>query len=312
MLEALNNIGINGFVFISAYYMSQRGSRSNLKKIIAFVIELHFLSILILIIGAALGGDISLSVIVKSVFPVLTQHYWYPFSYLLLLLFSPYINIMLSSFTKRQIGHFLWLLLFISCFFMKVNVFYSSAVYLGHHSHGIIWFFILYVSAFYYRHYGLPFCNWKMLLGSVLLMFMLTMVEHYLSRLKNLEVMDYNALLSWAATCSGFAVFDALRARWLQQDVVVKSIKTISRATFAVYIFQEHDAVRSMLWGRVNVLQYVNAPVYKLALLTVCVFGVLLLISLGIMWIYSLAHKLYIKRIGDAAQQRILSFMNRK
>ena len=292
--------------------MSWRGSRTNLKKLVAFIIELHFLSVLILLISAVLGGSISLSNIVKSVFPILTQHYWYPFSYILLLIFSPYINVMLNSFTKHQIGQFLGLMLLTCCCFIKINIFYSSDVYLGHHSHSIIWFFILYVSAFYYRHYGLPFCNWKIFLCSVLLMFMLTMAGPYLSRFENLELLDYDALLSWAATYSGFSLFCELHMRWLQKDVIVKTIKHISKATFVVYIFQEHDAVRTTLWSKVNILQYVDAPVYKIALLTFLLFGALLLISLGIMWIYSLAYKAYINRIVNVAEQRILIFMKRK
>lgn len=310
MVEAFNKIGINGFVFISAFFLSKRGNKSNIKKIVSFILQLNFIGILVLLLSVVTIKNISINLAIKSILPILTQHFWYPFNYLLLLVFSPYLNTMLENMKKGQVASLLILLIGFNCIFLKINFFYLSSFFLGHQSHSLIWFFVLYLTAFYYGKYGSEKAKYgaKILFPiSIFLLFLAIIMQKYIPIIEKIKILDNDSLLAFIATYSSFVVF---------QNIKLKTNKTISNimiyispAAFIVYIFQEHDAVRSYLWKYVNVLQYLNSPTYKLALVTVAVFLALMIISIAIYLVYKGAKKLYLEKVENILVSYLSNFV---
>ena len=310
MVEAFNKIGINGFVFISAFFLSKRGNKSNIKKIVSFILQLNFIGILVLLLSVVTIKNISINLAIKSILPIFTQHFWYPFNYLLLLVFSPYLNTMLENMKKGQVASLLILLIGFNCIFLKINFFYLSSVFLGHQSHSLIWFFVLYLTAFYYGKYGSEKAKYGakiMFPISIFLLFLAIIMQKYIPIIEKIKILDNDSLLAFIATYSSFVVF---------QNIKLKTNKTISNimiyispAAFIVYIFQEHDAVRSYLWKYVNVLQYLNSPTYKLALVTVAVFLALMIISIAIYLVYKGAKKLYLEKVENVLVSYLSNFV---
>ena len=117
IVNLVSNFGGLGdclFFGISAWYMSEEGRggvRRNLKRIFKLEAQLLFYGIALLIITAAIyyAQNVSYSLsdlchaLFSAFFPIASTHWWYPTSYVLFLLFCPFLNVGLRALGKR--GH---------------------------------------------------------------------------------------------------------------------------------------------------------------------------------------------------------------
>lgn len=304
VISAINVIGTNGFIFISGYYLSSKGTKADLRRILSFVLEINFFSLIIYLISLVLTGEFRFSVTVKSAFPLLTQHFWYPFNHIVLLCLSPYLNVLIEKASKKQLFSLIVLLVCVASIFLKVNVFYTSSVYLGHRSHSIIWWIVLYLSAAYCRKYtggGYTTLQGPILFAiCVTLRYIVIALEKRYPFLNAFELLDDNSILGWLATISSFITFRHLKIDCGKK--MLRAIKFFVQATLVVYLFQEHDGIRSYLWKLVNATEYAVLPSYKLIALMLLLFGALGIISLGIVMVYSLARKVYLDRLCRAME----------
>ena len=299
LLSAANRIGTSGFVFISGYYLSDKGTKIDLKRIINFILELNFISVFVFLVVLLFNKNFSFNLLIKSIFPLLTQHFLYPFNYIVLLLLSPYLNLFIEKSNKQQLSGIIAILVSITCVFLKFDVFYSSSTFLGHSSHGFLWWILLYFSAAWYKRYGI---RHTVLFGPVLFFasimagFAVIIGERFVPFINNFELMDDNSILGWVATCSSFVTFSNFKVKLGKNASAV--IRYLVPATFIAYIFQEHNSIRENLWLLVNVNRYAQSPVYKLITVIVLLFFFLWAISVVIYMFYLLARKLYLDKIS--------------
>lgn len=309
LIEAASIIGVNGFVLISGYYLSANPKNAErpvvVKRIVSFLLRVEFISILIFIVSFCIFREIKLSVLFKSVFPVLGQHYWYVFNYLVLLIFMPYLNRFINAVSRSELKRLLLCIILIGGVFLKLDIFYDSEVFLGHASHGILWFVTLYLSAGYLRKYGVK--NW-VLCGPVLLLisFVLLAANVFLKVrfpvVEQLGLGNENSVLGWTATVSSFVLFQRMN-----KEVSKKAnsfLKFVASATFIVYLFQEHEAVRSHLWRFIDVLRFANAPTYTLLLVIAGTFLGILAVSMVIEALYLGAKKIVLDKLTNAVVQK--------
>ena len=311
IISSANIIGTSGFVFISGYYLSGKGTNVNLKRIMSFILEINFLSVFIFFISFLLKHNFSLSLVIHSFFPLLTQHFWYPFNYVVLLLLSPYLNLFIEKISKKELFCFILIIVSVSCGFLKLDIFYSSYVFLGHSSHSFLWWIILYITAAYYRRYGV---NHPTLYGPVLFLtciiigFLIISAKRYNIMQNEVELLDDNSLLGLLATYSSFITFRRINIGFGHKLSSV--MKYLVPATFVVYIFQEHNSIRNSLWSFVNVSKYAQAPFYKLIILILLLFIGLWILSVVIYLTYLLARKLYVDRICHLIEKIIKNIIH--
>lgn len=101
----IGNIGTILFVMITGYFMVER-KNINFKRIFSLIIQVLFYSMILYFLSVKLGIiNFSLKEFIKNIFPVLTKRYWFISAYLMLSLFSPFINNLLNHLEKNNLNY---------------------------------------------------------------------------------------------------------------------------------------------------------------------------------------------------------------
>ena len=306
LISSANIIGTSGFVFITGYYLCEKGTQINIKRIISFVLQLNFISIAIFGIVWIANRSFSLSLAIHSFLPIITQHFWYPFNYIVLLLISPILNNIVQKNNKKELRRIIILLVSVICVFLKVNPFYNSSLFVGHCSHGFLWWGLLYLTAAYYRRYGVKnttLCGATLFSGCVLFGLVLIIGEKYFPIISRFGLLEDNSLLGWMATTSSFIMFHQFKLK--VGNKIMRLMKYIVPATFVAYLLQEHISVRSILWEFVNISKYAQMSVFRVIFITIFVFVALWAVATVIYFVYLLAKKIYIDKIEVAFESII-------
>lgn len=105
-INSLFNTGVSVFVLISGYF----GINSSAKKYIRLEMETLFYSILSVAVIGTVNGAWALKDIIKALIPVASGKYWYITCYMLLMIFSPFINKIPEKLEKRDFQRLLTLM----------------------------------------------------------------------------------------------------------------------------------------------------------------------------------------------------------
>ena len=306
LISSANIIGTSGFVFITGYFLCENGGRINVKRIVSFVLQLNFISAFIFLVVLVLNRSFSTTHLINSFFPILSQHYWYPFNYIVLLLMSPFLNALVNNTTQKGLKGGTVLLVGVICVFLKVNPFYDSSVFVGHYSHSFLWWILLYLTAAYYRRYGVKhkvLCGSVLFFSCVLFGLFLTIGEKYIPAIGELGLLEDNSIIGWMATTSSFIMFQQIKLR--EGRVGKQLMKYIVPATFVAYILQEHNMVRKALWDCITISQYAQGSVFTLIIATILVFVAIWIVAIVLYFIYLLAKKIYIGKLETAFEMMI-------
>jgi hypothetical protein len=248
----LGELGVNCFILISGYFMITAKNPCRFRKVILMWLQVLFYSIL----SAAVCAHYELIDFKEpgSTFPVFLpltfKVWWYATAYILLYLFSPYLNRLLHNLTQKEYVRFLALsfLLYsiIPTFAGLLNN--NSEVYLYYNR--FIWLIILYCFAGYIRLYGfsLPVIrnHWFMvhvMTWALLIFYMLTFDQKSMPEyIKATDVYFYapNTILLLFLSVSLFMVFQSIHIKGN------KVITFIASCTFGIYLV--HDGRSRQFW----------------------------------------------------------------
>lgn len=324
-LYVLQRFCITGFVLISAYFLVNAMDVE--KKAVSFLLRVSFSAVVILLFAGCFNPDaFSRKLILKSVFPVLTYHYWYPVSYMILLLFAPMLNKFVRSLSGKELLCSILLLAFFVSGFFHINPLFDPETFVGHPSHGLIWFILLYLIAAYIRLHGVHrpvlFGGVTFLISGILLFFVFMtgqiaslnqapwarFVQQFLSKV---DLRSYNSVLSLVFSVSSFVMFLNFKlpaGKWSSRVVGF-----LAPTVFGIYLIQEHNAVRELLWKTVNIERWEQSPWFLLV--CVLVFLCLWVGAVLLHQLYRIAHKLFLGEMEDkllALVVRVRDFVLRK
>lgn len=298
VISSANIVGTSGFIFITGYFLCESGTKVNIKRIVSFILQLNFISVSIFFVVLVLNGNFSATYLVNSFFPILSQHYWYPFNYIVLLLVSPFLNILVHNTTRKELAGIIVLLVCVIGVFLKINPFYTPSVFVGHYSHGFVWWGLLYLTAAYYRRYGVrhtTLCGAVLFFGCVFFGLLLLIGEKYVPVIGKSGLLEDDSIIGWLATTSSFIMLHQIK--WREGKMVGRLMKYIVPSTFIVYILQEHNMVGKMLWQWVNISQYAQASVFQLIMVMILTFGAIWAVATILFLAYLIAKKIYIGKI---------------
>ena len=307
-LSVLQRFSITGFVLISSYFLVE--TQETLHKIITFWLQLLFFSLATLLLARVFDPNaFSTKYLLKSLFPVFSYHYWYPVSYLILLVFAPILNKLIRSCPKKDLLRTILLLGFFLSVFFHFNPFMDEYVFVGHYSHSLIWFFFLYLIAGYIRLYGV---RKPVLFGPILflvcsaVMYIVFVVDRLAAKagpsyafiitlLDQINLQSYNSLLPLLISVSSFVMFLHFKPsvpKWLN-----KTITFLVPATFGIYLIQEHNAIRSAFWESTNLAAFAHSPwlLPMIVLVFLCLWGAAIVLYL----LYRLARKLFLGKLEN-------------
>ncbi|MEK1359469.1 acyltransferase [Limosilactobacillus fermentum] len=149
LLELLMIVAVNVFAMVSGYLGVY--SKFKLRRFMELWLQVLFYTIVCLVCYIIFTHKLpNVGDILKSVFPLMEQHYWYFSSYAIVYLFSPMINKGLLSLSKSRLKQVIFFLLLIACIGGNINM--NNFGLLGGYSP--LWLAILWVIGGYIRLYG--------------------------------------------------------------------------------------------------------------------------------------------------------------
>jgi len=241
--SSMGKWGVDAFVLIGAYFMAKstfrwRGMRSILVQVwstawIILVAALLFLP-----------GGVDPETTWRAIFPVATEYYWFVTVYIMLMILSPFINILVKGMTQRQ--HITLMgILFVAWSVLSL----IPAVSLGASS--LTWFVELYLIASYIAHY--PVRGRAKVWGASAIL--LAAAVPATALLAN-SVAATNPELGFDPELvrSQYAPFVALSAIFGLIAVTKLRprfwpvVNTIATATFGVYLIHDNLILRPLIW----------------------------------------------------------------
>lgn len=282
----LGKVGVDIFFGISAWFLCQNrdlSPRKSLKRIWVLERQMLFYSLL-LMLGLVLFDrkGISRSQIVYSVFPLISNLWWYPTNYALFLLFYPFVTVGLRKMGQRMHGYLAVILLVVWGLIYGL----TPNDYVGFLASTFVSFIYQYLLISYYRWYlkkASKTLGWSMVgLGSAAVLGLILfgdwmrtfthggfppMIFDYINRESKLPLL----LIAFGA----LLVADRIHIR-------SRLINYLAKGTFGVYLMHDYPPVRALLWGRFDIRKVWGqdaAVVYSLALVLL-IFMVCLAIDL--------------------------------
>ena len=147
LLQYGGKIGVDLFVLITGYF-SVTSLKFKAEKLVRVWGATFFWSVVTLIVFVAVGlQKFDGFALFHRCLPIIFQEYWFVTAYFLLVLFSPFINLLLNRLDRRQCRALLLLLLGLFC---VIPSFFGFTVL----SNDLLWFTSLYVFAAYLRLHG--------------------------------------------------------------------------------------------------------------------------------------------------------------
>ncbi len=311
LLTALQPLALNGFVMLASYFLVNKSN--TVKQVVRFELQLVFYSLVIFLVMTVLtlarDGAFSKSALVFSLFPSLTNHYWYGICYVILLLLAPFLNKAIVALGRSHHLGLVVILGIVCAVLFHLNPFFQSAAFIGHPTHSVLWFITLYVTTAYIKLYPIkhPVLFGPVLfLASTVVLFAVTLVSCNVggildklpilkTLLSRVDLSSYNALPALLLSVSSFVTFSQCSIR--ATGKVASIFAAISPSFFAIYLIQEHTLVRDALWAAVNVPAHAQGP--YLIPLCLLVFLGLFAAAAVLYGIYFLLNKWFLGKLAD-------------
>lgn len=151
LLHYLLVIHIDTFIILTGYFQSTK-EKISIKKIISMNNHAYFYKIIFLLIFLIFDmKELSSIEIFRIIQPItLYNQYWFIAIYMLLYIVSPYINILLNKFTKKQYRNFIVTLFFISSIIPTIT---HELAYSTKAGFSLLNFILMYSIGSYFRKY---------------------------------------------------------------------------------------------------------------------------------------------------------------
>lgn len=271
LVEALCLVAVNVYVLISGYFgvktaNSQTDERAGgqtdndhrsflevLKRPLRVWRQVFFYSMGIGLIALMIGAQqFDLYQFFSYCLPIVTEHYWFATSYVVLCLLMPFLNAGVMHLKQRETGYLIAGLLVI---FSVSKTVIPMQLPWDKYGYDLIWFIILYLTGAYLRRYEIKWLKSRfraiaLYLGSAAVIFASFFVIRmfYLTTGKLEDLINYgytyNFLFCYTGAIGLFFAFAQDQAGALSERFR-KPIVLFSKATFGVYLIHEHMNIRN-------------------------------------------------------------------
>jgi hypothetical protein len=244
-LAAGGKLGVDCFVLITGYFLIK--SSFKIEKLIKLWFSVFTYSSAIYIIFSMSGLiDFSYKQAIKSFFPIIFSEYGFATSYVLLYIFSPYLNVLINAIDKKK--HFNLIILLVLFWSVIPTI---TTVDLDFSSLG--WFSTLYIMAAYFRLYPNKWIdNFRVNILLSISMYVLILLSILLFDFIGIRINTFgihatyltgiNKIPTLACAVTLFLGFKNLNIE------NVKYIEIISSTMFGVYLIHDNNFVRHFLW----------------------------------------------------------------
>lgn len=270
ILETVCFIAVDIYILISGYFLID--SKFKVKKIINLFLEVFFYSIVIYFILLFTGLiHFSIKDLIKVFIPITSNQYWFITRYLVMYIFSPFINILVNNLDKKM-HKWLCILLIIFASFISIAFTVLSTLKASLTGTSAIWFMSLYIIAVYIKRYGINVSTKKIIICffvSLLLMVSIRFSFEYLGgKYSNYSdllceiakvLYSYSSITIVLMSVCTFLLFLRLDIR---SERLNKIILFFSPLTFGVYLIHDNKFMRNVLWGYIKPTRFMYSPFF--------------------------------------------------
>lgn len=264
IIETLSNVSVNLFVLITGFFMIN--SNFKISKIIKLATQVEFYSIICLVITKfVLHKPISNENIIRAIFPLTGNIYWFASAYAVLLCLSPLLNNIIHSINKTQ--HLELCILLGVVFSIIPTIFFWSKDFITGGS-TFTWFIVLYFTAAYIRRYSdstsfLKYSKEKYFLFYIVFcllavssLLILGEIGIILGEPKLAKILySYNSIIFYGASICLFMFFKQIE---ISNNFLSKVTVEIGSVCFGAYLYSDNPFLRKPLWDFVNLPQMVK------------------------------------------------------
>ncbi len=230
---------VNIFVMISAYFLCTRTEFSvQWKKLGKLWLTVFFYSVTLYVTTIAMGiykyDQFSL---IRTLFPVIMDKYWFFSAYFVMLLLSPLLNLIIAKLNKAQ---FLTIIVLIILFSAHQDFTYFLPTIPLSNGYNAVWFVCLYMISAYIRKFDINLKNTTWIVG--LILFCLSVAHLY-----------YNDGLYISLCTVIMSIFLILTAKKfaITNKSLSKTICFISSLTFGVYLIHDSLEIRGLMYEKI-------------------------------------------------------------
>ena len=250
VMQAITMCAVNCFILITGYYMST--AEFSRKKVFKLWGQVLFFSATIYLLAIIFRAtEFSFMGLIHSLFPVFSHQYWFFSCYILLYIFSPFLNTMLKNLEEKHFKYLLAVLVFVFYLLPIFSIVFKE--YDVTSGMSIIAFVTLYIFGAAIRRFDFKLSKWKCLIGLLIncaLVFFSKILLTIITSHFNLDVgtgllYHYNSIFQLINALLLFLLF-------LQIDIkggVQKFISVVSGTVFSVYLIHEHPVLRAWIWS---------------------------------------------------------------
>lgn len=248
VLEAIAITGVNVYVLISGYYLSS--SKVRLSKVLLLILQVYFYTLLIsgamMLVGAyTVKPDDKLDRMLKYLFPISSEHYWFVTAYVIMYLLAPVMNAAVNALKRKQLKTVIIGLLTWFCFIKSIVPVKFGTDRMGY---DFGWFICLYLIAAYIRKYNVVlFIDAKksalVYLVSVVVIAAFSLVFYKI----NLATGNFNYYAEvpchynfFFALTGALGLFSVFRFMRLKENLFAEAIRIIAPYTLGVYLLHMH------------------------------------------------------------------------
>ncbi len=248
--ESLGKWGVDVFVLVTGYFLSSNLSISKtVKHAVRFYVQVWTTSILCLLIAVAFfRSTVGIKDIIKGCLPIGYNIWWFATAYFILLLMSPFINVLIQNLSKQRHAEMIVLMLLfwsvLSFIFPKSRYGYSDLAF----------FIMLYIIASFIRRYVVVECVGKWIKGCGCLLFTMMVCSILTQALsvrfpillgKQMHLVTQNSPLTIVAAIT--ALMSALSMSPRHSAV----INRIASGSFGIYLFTDNPLIWPILWTNI-------------------------------------------------------------
>lgn len=244
ILASVGKLGVNIFIVISCYFLID--SKPKIKKVLLFIIDVTFYSILMYIISALVLKEFSYKNLIESILPFIFDTYWFATTYIVFYIISPLINIIINNIERKIYSAYILILSFI---FVVIPTFFYKAPEFSN----LAWFIYMYLVIGFIKKYKLKVFNdykmCKMLTISGICFIILSVIIFNIIGTRINVFWKHSAYFSSInkipSTLTSIFMFYMIKNKQYKFN---SKINNIAKSVFSVYLIHDNPFFSSILW----------------------------------------------------------------
>ena len=275
ILFSLSRCSVNIFFIISGFFLCKKDFSFN--RIIKVYSQMLFASILSFVICVLLNiKEVDYLDILKTIMPLLTNHYWFISVYIIVVIFSPAINLLIEKEKYVRIRKGILVGGGILTLYITLNPFIIGNTMIGG-DHSLLWALFCYFIGGCISKYGINIKKEKLVAVFLSALFALAIIKFYkvdiILSMYSFDFESNSSILPFLMSVSLFGLLIQRKERVGEQSSILKKIIFIlAQVSLFVYLIQENELFREYVWKDLRGTLNPQLAIYELCKIIILLY----------------------------------------